>query len=143
MRLVVFVDDNLGISFNSKRQSKDRIAIDKLLEHIGDSEILLTEYSSKLFESHEVAKVIIENLEYLPCDGTVIIEDLAEDLERSIDGMMQHLDKLILIRWNRKYPFTTKLPKILQEIIKKNPEHTEEFKGSSHDKITLEVYNIE
>ena len=36
MTLIVCLDDNLGMMFNRRRQSRDRVLIAELMAHVGD-----------------------------------------------------------------------------------------------------------
>ena len=47
------------------------------------------------------------------------------------------IEKLIVFRWNRNYPYDTELD---IDLSKWNLEGSTEFVGSSHSKISMEVY---
>ena len=49
MTLVLCLDDNLGMMFNHRRQSRDRVLIADLLETVGDRRLFVSPYSKALF----------------------------------------------------------------------------------------------
>ena len=55
--VAVTVDDRMGIAFNQRRQSSDRILISDLADTVS-GKIYVSEYSSPLFKDH-VDKVIV------------------------------------------------------------------------------------
>ena len=81
MKLIICVDDKNGMMFNHRRQSRDRLLIERLLEATGDAVICIKEYSSSLFKNalHGV-ELTQEKIDEEP-DGR-----LAKKLEGKIDG---------------------------------------------------------
>lgn len=134
MNIIICIDKNNGMSFCGKRQSQDRILREKILEIAGEKKILMNSYSAKLFE----------NKEKICCyeDFLNIARDSSDSL-CFVENELIPLDKVksfYIFNWNRKYPadefFTVDLKAEGFKRIKK-----EEFEGSSHDKITLEIYS--
>ena len=50
--VVVCVDDRMGMTFNKRRQSKDRIMLDELIRSFPDKKILISDFSQKLFADY-------------------------------------------------------------------------------------------
>ena len=50
MIAIVCIDDNRGMMFNNRRQSRDSILIDKITEITKGSKLWLNKYSYSLFE---------------------------------------------------------------------------------------------
>ena len=98
MILIACVDDNLGMLFNNRRQSMDRVLRARLLKFCG---------------AHNLA---------------------GHDVVKASEKEMQ---KIILYRWNRVYPAD-----LYFDIDLKNwhLKESNDFAGSSHDKITEEIY---
>ena len=128
--VAVTVDDRLGIAFNKRRQSSDRILIGDLVDTVS-GKIYVSEYSSPLFKDH--------------CDKVIVVDDPLTEcpdggycfLEKSYVGASDDVGTVIVYRWNRHYPSDMKLDIDLDGY--KMIESTE-FIGSSHEKITKETY---
>ena len=58
--------------------------------------------------------------------------------DADVGEYLQRIEAVILYRWNRRYPADVYFTLDLNE--KWMLERTEEFKGSSHERITKEVY---
>lgn len=134
MRVIVCLDDNEGMLFNKRRQSKDR----KVLENIAGmtESIWIHSFSEKLFAEAEISpKVTVDD---------AFLEKAGEQEYCFVENMqlLPHVDKieeLIIYHWNRKYPADFKLDipyKRWKKISK------EEFVGFSHEKITKERYQL-
>lgn len=129
MKVAVCIDNNSGMLFNSRRQSRDRILIDDFLKAADSSQVYIRRFSEKLFDEKEV---IIDDkcLEVAEEKDYCFIEDI------NILPYAHRIDHLIIYKWNRIYPadFRFEMPEgfILTEV--------SEFKGSSHEKITKEIY---
>ena len=50
MKIIVCVDNDMGMMFNHRRQSRDSVLCEYLLSQYGKEKIYMTEYSSKIFE---------------------------------------------------------------------------------------------
>lgn len=131
MNLIVCLDDKNGYSFASRRQTKDRVQLNDMLAFVGKNNLFLTDYSSKLF-SEIPANVKITNTPQQSADtgDFCFIENIA------IDDI--NAEKIIIYRWNRSYPSDKKFSENL--LAGKTLVSTTEFRGSSHEKITREVY---
>ena len=130
MNLIVCVEDQMGMMFNRRRQSQDRILRQRMLEMIGQEKLYVSPYTAKQFEQQEKL-VISDNPQSLRGNLWCFIED------------PQHLppedqiSRIVVYRWNRAYPsdryFSIDLN--LWELTS-----FQEFAGYSHEKITEEVY---
>ena len=109
--------------FFGKRQSRDSALIKWLADYVGGEKIYASKYSAPLFDGCDV---LTDSK-----DGYVFVEDepyTADDVS-----------ELVLCRWNRSYPadkFFDTDPKLLGLNLFK----TYDIVGSSHDKITIEIY---
>ena len=122
MVLFVCLDDDNGIMFNNRRQSKDYIVRKRILELVGEKKLWMSEYSLGQFEENVV---LCQNKEEAEC----VFAENPDD----IVGL--EFDKVIVYRWNRKYPADKTLT-----IEGKTLISTYEFVGNSHEKITEEIY---
>jgi len=127
MNVIICLDDKNGMTFNSRRQSKDRRVREKMLEIVSGAKLYMTEYSFAQFEEN--------------ADNIIISSDFCENendfyFAESPDFPVEKINFLYVFRWNRVYPSDVKFDFDGRFKLEK----TEEFEGSSHKKITLEIY---
>ena len=133
MHLIVCLDDNNGMAFNHRRQTRDRELIRKMLDTVNGNPIWMSPYSYKMFlDAPEGAVIPNENYLEEAGEGDFCFAEL-ENLEE----IMHKVKSLIIFRWNRVYPADTWLPVDLSSWRK---YFSEDFEGSSHEKITKEMY---
>lgn len=130
MKIIVCVDDNLGMLFNNRRQSRDQVLVEDILKR--GEKLWIHSFSEKLFEGQE-DRVIIDDdfLSKAGASDVCFVEN---------QPLMSHIDKveeLIVYKWNRKYPsdFTLDI-----DLMNWKMTSQEEFVGKSHEKITRETY---
>ena len=132
MNIIVCIDKSGGMMFGGRRQSQDSLLREKVLELSKDSRLLMNLYSAKQFG--EVTGITVDEnfLENAKDGDFCFVEDKCVSSAAA--------EKFYIFNWNRKYPgdlfFSVDLK---AEGFKKTGK--EEFKGSSHDKITLEIYS--
>lgn len=134
MILVVAIDDHMGMFFNHRRQSQDRILREDLLQTVGKSRLWLSPYTANQFDSEQDTRVCVDN-SFFEKAGTgeyCFLED-PDDLTD-----ISKVEELIIYRWNRVYPSDRTLPIDLQRW---SLTHISELSGHSHKKITKEVYS--
>lgn len=130
MNIIVCIDDNQGMLFNKRRQSRDV----KVLEDIATltDTLWISSFSEKLFEDQTI-KTIISN-EFL--------DQASKGSYCFVEGQIlkpyeKNIEQLIIYKWNRKYPSDFKLDLNLEEW---KLVESVDFVGNSHDKITKERY---
>ncbi len=128
MKLIVCVDDNLGISFFGKRQSMDEIQRKDVFETVKNNKVYLSQYSYDLYKDLNLDVKIVSGDEENNFDGYFIYE--GEFLESFID----YIDEIICYNWNRNYPFDETFDELKKDIWKEIERL--EFVGKSHEKIT-------
>lgn len=132
MNLIICLDENNGMLFNKRRQSRDSAVIDKILNITSGAKFWMNTYSEKLFP--KTAKAIIDS-EYLV---KAQVGDFCFAEER-IETLC-NVEKLYVFLWNRNYPSDVRFDfNITNEGL--TLESTEEFSGTSHEKITLNIYS--
>lgn len=131
MNLIICLDADGGYSFANRRQSRDRILLDEMLQIIGDNRLFVNGYTAKLFESVSVNLVVCDNPLKECADSDFCF---AENI--GVENISPN--KIIICRWNRSYPYDKKFPENL--LINKQLVSSFEFKGNSHEKITVEVF---
>ena len=135
MILIAFVDDGGGMMFNHRRQSRDRAALARILDISAGSTLWMSEYSAPLFTEFAAPQIQVD-AQFLDKAGP---EDYCFVENVDISPYLPFIEKIILIHWNRVYPSDMKFPVKLDNG-KWVRQIQEDFVGSSHEKITLEVY---
>ena len=131
MKICVCIDKKNGIMLFGKRQSQDRVQRDEMLCLVGVNKLWVSSYSSSLFEP--AANVIVDDdfPKKALDEDYCFIEDVHVDLERCSEVVLYH--------WNRHYPGDTFFNHNLKALGFKRVGKRD-FGGSSHDKITEEIY---
>ena len=126
MKLIVCLDDKNGMLFNKRRQSRDKILIENMLELCKGETLYTNEYSALLFPENSVA--VCEDFDAVE-KGFVFAENfmVSED----------EIQEIIIYKWNRVYPADTFFNISLDSW---RLAETVDFVGSSHEKITRERY---
>lgn len=135
MILIAFVDDSGGMMFNHRRQSRDSVALARILDMTTGSTLWMNEYSAPLFTEYSAPQIQVD-AQFLDKAGP---EDYCFVESVEIAPYLLFIEKIILFHWNRAYPSDMKFP-INLDSGKWRLVSTEDFPGSSHDKITVEVY---
>ena len=134
MKLIVCVDDRMGVMFNKRRQSKDA----KVREDI----LSMLEEGKKLFVSPYTAKQFLpEEQEKLQVSETFLFDATEEDScfieDSDVFELGDKINHIILYRWNRHYPsdryFTLDLSNY--ELVS-----SIDFVGNSHPEMLKEEY---
>ena len=131
MIAIVCLDNRGGMAFGGKRQSRDRILCERIVSLVGNANIYMSEYSKKLFDKND--KIITDEA-FLDkaSNGDYCFVEL-----ESLSNYEEKIEKLIIYRWNRDYPYDMKFDINLS---KWKMISQSEFAGSSHDNICEEVY---
>ena len=134
MILMAAVDDGMGLMFNRRRQSRDRLLRQQILSLAAGSTLWMDDYSAAQF-GHELegrsVRVDEDFLVQAPQGDFCFLED------RSPRPAAERIERLILFRWNRAYPADLYFDLDLGGW---RLTESQDFPGSSHDKITQEVY---
>lgn len=132
MNIIICLDDRNGMMFNKRRQSRDKKVIQDIQELCAKSHLWMSDYSGLLFEMKDV--YVTDNfLGRAAEDDYCFIESIdPNEIEVPIN-------KIVVYRWNRVYP--SDLYCTLNFSNYKLIDETE-FPGSSHEKITRQIYRI-
>ncbi len=134
MTVFVCIDDRGGMLFNKRRQSRDSRVIEDVARTVGDGVLYISDFSEILFEESDASVISVsEPLLSAGADGFAFIEN--EHLSEYLDK----IDRLIIYKWNRKYPYDFALD-VEPTSAGFRKRSTREFIGTSHDKITREDY---
>ena len=135
MIVIACVDDNNGMLFHQRRQSRGIALYNHILQLTEGKRLLMNEYSAKQFLKEEHQNVIVQSdfLDIAQGQDYCFVENV------DISQYGNDIQKIILYRWNRVYPadyyFEFPINKDIWKLQK-----VSDIKGNSHDMITEEVY---
>ena len=135
MILVAVVDDRMGLCFLGKRQSQDKGLRETILTLFAGKKLWMHEYSAKQFAKDAGADAICVAEDFLTQAGkgeVCFVENI------SAASAAERVEQVYLFHWNRAYPGDLFFDLPLEDGWELTLE--EEFSGSSHENITLEVY---
>ena len=127
------VDDGMGMMIFGKRQSRDRVLIADFIQSASQKPIYISTFSKILFEAYNSVIVTDDPVKNAAIGGVCFIENIKPST------FIDQVNTLILYRWNREYPSDVKFDiDIESQGFKLSSVY--EFKGSSHENITKEIY---
>ena len=131
MNIIICLDNNNGISFNNRRQSRDKNVINRIFQVTSKEKLRMNDYSYKIFLNNDV----FVDQDFLKLAG---YDDYCFCEDDSFISYNDDINKIIVYRWNRVYPSDKKIDASL--FIDRKLTSTVDFIGNSHDKITEEIY---
>lgn len=133
MNLIICIDTNNGMMFNNRRQSRDRVLIEHILDLIGNKKLWITNFSRELFENNNNMNLNIDDnfIEKIGKDEYCFVENIPPNI------LIDKVEKIILYNWNREYPADRYLDIEIDKWIK---ETEVKIKGSSHEEIIEQIY---
>lgn len=131
MHVIICVDNQNGIAFNKRRQSRDGKLCEKVLEMSAGRTLRIAPYSEPLFNG--LGKFVVSET---PLNEAETGEFCFVEKQQLAENEDQ-IEHLIICRWNRDYPADMYLD---IDLTKWTLITTEEIVGKSHEKITLEVW---
>ncbi len=162
MRIIVCVDKRMGMSFNHRRVSRDRVVSGDILEMVKGNVLWMAPGAEKLFEEAFKAKEKetddgkkeqeceekkqgageLETERMWKVDPNFLEKAGAEDFclveGENLAGYEGKITEIVLYRWNRDYPADLFFE---VDLSKWELEERKEFSGYSHEKITREIYS--
>ncbi len=133
MKVIACVDNQGGMLFNNRRQSRDQMLCQYILDMTGGARLWMNKYSEKLFLGADNAKICVSE-DFLDKAGSgeyCFVEN------KALAAYEEKTEEVVLCRWNRDYPgdFFLDIDLSGRELLLKD-----ELKGSSHEKISIEIY---
>lgn len=135
MNVIVCVDDEFGMLFNGRRQSRDKCVISDIISTAKESgaRLYALPFSQKLLAPYPEFEIRADIMSRAKAGEYVFVES------EPLLSVVKKIDKLIIYKWNRLYPSDQKLdtpPDLYGFKLKESYE----FAGNSHELITKEVY---
>lgn len=131
MTLIFCVDNNFGLMFNKRRQSRDSAVLEDIKNSFSGEKICISPYSEKLFNEANVDYAVCDNFDNQ--DAICFVED-----KYNFD-LLNTANEVILYHWGRVYPADVKFDMSLLGVDFTLAESTV-FKGTSHQEIKKERY---
>ena len=131
MNVILCLDDNKGLLFNNRRQSRDKAVLDDIFNGLNGEKLTITSFSEKLFADYS-ENIIVDDT---PFDNEENSNIFAENL--SLQQFMTKIDKITVYNWNRVYPcdFYCDVDFSQLTLIEET-----ELMGNSHEKITKQIF---
>ncbi len=132
MKVIVCLDKEKGMMFRNRRQSRDRVVVDDIIEMCKEGLVYMNAYSQPLFEKYPQKIAVTEDfLEKAEKEDFCFVEN------SSLEPWEQQIDQIIVYWWNRSYPQDRTFDLNLETW---TLVQQEEFQGFSHETITKEIY---
>lgn len=132
MKIAFCLDDDNGLLFNGRRLSRDSAVINDLIDSLPPGEKLrILPFSLTLFRGLEDRVSVCDSIDGAGTDELCFVESI------DASAYTEYISTLTVYRWNRRYPSDMKLTMSLEHfrLISQT-----DFPGSSHERITKEVY---
>ena len=134
MTVFICIDDKGGMTFCGKRQSRDSMLIKDVAAHAEDGLLYISDFSEKLFLDSDASVISVPDpLGSAGEGGFAFVET------PPLAPYKDKIKTLVIYKWNRHYPSDKKLD-ISPRDMGMHLAHTYDFKGTSHENITKEVY---
>ena len=130
MEIIICLDNNKGMLFNNRRQSRDSKVLEDIKNGLEDK-LTIFPFSEKLVSNAEIPYEIVSDT--VSENAVLFVED------RGIKEFLPVTNKISVYRWNRVYPADMSLDIVLSAEGFQITQ-TVDFEGTSHEKITKEVY---
>jgi hypothetical protein len=134
MNIIVCLDDRDGMLFMKRRQSRDSALCSRVLQVAQGKTLWMNAFSAGLFSGADVC-VDEAFLEKAGQGEYCFVENC------DVTPYLDRIENVLVYRWNRHYPADTRFPKDLVLGQRAMKEATD-FPGSSHERITEEVYGL-
>ena len=134
MNIIVCIDDDNGMMFNRRRQSRDKAIIQDIINTVSKNRLFMDKYSASLFADYDV-EVIAERSFLSKADEC----DYCFVENKKLRPYKDKINSVIVYKWYRQYPSDMKLD--IEPSEGRVLVSSVEFAGYSHEKITKEVYS--
>lgn len=134
MKVIICIEKSGGMLFCGRRHSKDSILQQKIFEIVGQRPLLVSQYTAGQFETTDGLKICPDFLEEAKEEDYCFVEKETIPMDK--------VSELFIFRWNRAYPSDVYFSYDLGDLGFKRTKK-QDFAGSSHKKITLEIYRKE
>ena len=134
MTVILCIDDRGGMLFGGRRQSRDALLFKDIAKTVGDGLLYISDFSESLLAETELCAVSVP----YPLDSAGKGDFVFNECFR-IGGHLEDIERLVIYKWNKKYPYDFALD-IDPLAAGFSLRESYDFVGRSHDKITKEIY---
>lgn len=131
MKVIICLDDNGGMLFNNRRQSRDKEVLKDIINNLKGNKLYISAFSQKLFGDYTDCVMVDEDFLAGSCESRICFVE-----NKSLKNLSA-INEIIVYKWNRVYPadFKCDVDFSTYELVE-----SIDFKGFSHEKITKETY---
>ena len=128
MNIIICLDDDCGMMFGGRRQSRDKAVCEKAISLARGGKFYINSFSAKLFSDF---------------DGVTADDSMPECAGEGDVCFLENIlppkgtTHLTVFRWNRRYPGDMHFEPLKNGFALVS---SEDFEGNSHEKITMEIY---
>ena len=133
MKIIICLDNRGGISFNGRRLSRDRRLTEDIAVLTGGA-LRISPYSLPLFPEDIFELTVGDDYLEGAGDGEYCFVEL-----EAFSRYLPRIEEIVVYCWNRDYPSDVGMDFVPYEYGFHLSESAE-FKGSSHDRITKEIF---
>ena len=127
MQIILCLDDNGGLLFNNRRQSRDRVVCDDIVKNLNGEKLFVSPFSQLLFENYKDDVCVSED--FLQKGKVCFVEN------QKVSQL--NADEVVVYRWNRVYPSDFYCDLDFSEY---HLSQQTELEGFSHGKITKQIF---
>ena len=131
MNVIICLDDNNGMLFNNRRQSRDKALLSDAFGNLQGEKLYITSFSEKLMAEYCDKVTLCEDASALQSGQWFFCENV------DLTSFTDKIEMLVVYKWNRVYPadFNCNLDFSLF-----NLKSESEFEGNSHPVITKQTF---
>ncbi len=133
MKVIICLDDNGGMLFNNRRQSRDKEVLKDIINNLKGEKLRISPFSEKLFADYSENVIVDEDFLNKASENDICFVE--NNALKDVSGIKE----IVVYKWNRVYPTDFKCNMDLSEL---ELVETIDFKGFSHNKITRETYKL-
>ncbi len=136
MNVIVCIDEEGGMLFAGRRQSKDRVLRQQARELAQGQPLWMNSYTARQF-AEDGCEVRVDDsfLDNAPADAWCFVENCP------LMPYLSQIGKIAVYRWNRLYPSDVRFD-LAEQINSRTMVSRRDFMGNSHACITEEVYQL-
>lgn len=131
MNVIICLDDNNGMLFNNRRQSRDKVLLSDVFGNLQGEKLYITSFSEKLMAEYCDKVTICEDASALQSGQWFFCENV------DLTSFADKIEKLVVYKWNRVYPADFKCNLDFSLF---NLKSEIEFEGNSHPVITKQTF---
>ncbi|MBQ7726766.1 MAG: ribonuclease Z [Clostridia bacterium] len=132
MTVICCIEERGGLSFGGRRVSRDKAVTEDIVRSLNGATLRLSAKSAPLFDG--LCEPVVSDLflEEAAFGDVCFVED------RDPTPFLSRAGRVILYRWNRRYPFDLRLDETA--LFGFHLIGQTEFSGTSHERITREIF---